>query len=76
MDQPVTTLAFTIPLFCQVHHLSRSQYYELRKDGRAPVEMKIGRKKLVSHESAADWRRRMEAPSDPAPDRGPEANVA
>ena len=76
MDQTVATLAFTIPLFCRAHHLSRSQYYELRKDGRAPVEMEIGRKKLISHESAADWRRRMEGPPDPAPDRGPEADAA
>ena len=68
MDQPVTTLAFTIPQFCKAHNVSRSQYYELRKDGRAPVEMEIGRKKLISHESAADWRRRMEVPPDDSPE--------
>ncbi len=74
MDGAISPLAFTIPLFCKAHHLGRSQYYELKKDGRAPVEMTIGRKKLISHEAAADWRRLMETPADPAP--GPEASAA
>ena len=75
MDGTIAPLAFTIPQFCQAHNVSRSQYYEMKKDGSAPVEMKIGRKKLISHESAADWRRRMEVPPDPEPSPADEAET-
>jgi hypothetical protein len=54
-------LAFTIRQFCESHNISHSGYYELKKLDLGPTEMKIGRKKLISQEAAAEWRRRMEA---------------
>lgn len=66
-------LAFSVPQFCRNHHLSTSFYYELKKEGLAPKEIRIGRKVLISTEAAADWRRDMEARStEAAPQPEPE----
>ncbi|MGE4238690.1 hypothetical protein [Hydrogenophaga sp.] len=53
--------AATVPQFCDGHNISRTHFYELIKQGRAPRLMKVGRRTLISSEAAADWRRRMEA---------------
>lgn len=50
----------TIPQFCDGHNISRTHFYELVKQGKAPRLMKIGRRTLISAEAAADWRKRME----------------
>ena len=55
-----TPLAFSINAFCEVHHVSRSEYYVLRNRGLAPREMRLGRKVLISAEAAARWRRERE----------------
>jgi hypothetical protein len=59
-DRGVPTHAFTIQEFCDAHRLSRSRYYELRESGLTPVEMVIGRKRLISVEAAERWRREQE----------------
>lgn len=53
-------LAFTVPQFCEAHGISRALFYLLRRDGRAPVTMKVGRRTLIAREAAEAWRRRME----------------
>ena len=53
--------ASTVPQFCDGHNISRTHFYELVKQGKAPRLMKVGRRTLISHEAAADWRRRIEA---------------
>ncbi|MGB5185476.1 MAG: hypothetical protein WBO12_25295 [Xanthobacteraceae bacterium] len=53
--------AFTIDEFCHAHDLSRAFFYHLRKDGKGPRMMKVGARRLISIEAAADWRRQMEA---------------
>ena len=53
-------LAFSIPEFCRRHGISRAHFYNLSKNGDAPVVMRVGRRTLVSAEAAAAWRRRME----------------
>lgn len=52
--------ALSVEAFCQVHAISRSSFYELKREGLAPRVMKIGRRTLISAEAAADWRRAME----------------
>lgn len=52
--------ALSIALFCQLHSISRSTYFNLRADGRAPREMRVGTRVLISREAAADWRRERE----------------
>ena len=54
----------TVPQFCDGHNISRTHFYELIKQGRAPRLMKVGRRTLISQEAAADWRKRMEAETD------------
>ncbi len=53
-----------IPEFCRQHRMGVATYYKIPPDQR-PKENKIGRKKLISREAAAEWRRRMEGqPTD------------
>jgi hypothetical protein len=58
--------AYSIQEFCVRHSLSRAGFYNLLKAGMAPTTMLVGRRRLISEESAADWRRRMEAASQGA----------
>ena len=52
--------AFSIEEFCKHHGVSRGTYYNLRKAGLAPAEMKVFSRRLISAESAAEWRRQRE----------------
>jgi hypothetical protein len=42
--------------FCKAHRISVSYYYELKKLGRAPREMMLGTRRIISAEAAAAWR--------------------
>lgn len=53
--------AFSIAQFCQMHGISKSYYYLLRQRGEAPRETRLGRRRLISAEAAAAWRRAREA---------------
>jgi hypothetical protein len=59
--------AVSIPTFCKAHGISPATFYNLRKRGKAPRTLLVGRRRLVSDEAAAEWRRAMEDPSDAAP---------
>jgi hypothetical protein len=60
---PSLRAAFTVPEFCDAHRISEAHYYELKKLGLGPVEMEVGRRRIISFESAAEWRRQREAAS-------------
>ena len=53
--------AFSIDEFCAEHGISRATFYNLKKAGKAPLEMHVGTRRLISIEAAAAWRRQMEA---------------
>jgi len=53
--------AFTIDEFCTAHRLSPEMYFKLKRDGRGPREMQVGRRRMISAESAARWRAEREA---------------
>lgn len=53
--------AYSIAEFCARNRISRTTYYTLKNEGKAPVEMKIGTRVLISVEAAAAWRRAREA---------------
>ena len=55
------THAFTVEEFCDAHRISRARYYELKRQGLTPVEMVVGRRRLISYEAAERWRRAREA---------------
>ena len=57
----VPRAAYSVSGFCDAHEISRSLFYELKKAGQAPATMKVRGRTLISAESAADWRRRMES---------------
>jgi hypothetical protein len=52
--------ASTIDEFCAAHKISRATFYNLLKIGKAPRVMVVMRRRLISDESAAAWRRQME----------------
>ena len=52
--------AYDVDGFCRAHHIARSHFYSLRKAGRGPAIIKLGRRTLVSGEEAARWRRAMQ----------------
>jgi hypothetical protein len=52
---PMGPLAYTIREFCQVCRVSKSQYFRLREEKKAPKEMRVGRRVLISAESAQAW---------------------
>ena len=54
-------LAFSIAQFCVLHGISRSFYYVLEQEGRAPKTMKLGRRRLITSEAAQRWREEMTA---------------
>lgn len=53
--------AHSIGEFCRDHNISVPFYYKLKATGKAPVEMHVGARRLISDESAAAWRKQMEA---------------
>jgi predicted DNA-binding transcriptional regulator AlpA len=53
--------ALSIDEFCSQHGISRATFYNLKKAGKAPLEMHVGTRRLISVEAAATWRRQMEA---------------
>ena len=63
----MNTAAVSIPAFCKAHGISRAHFYNLLKRGKAPRTLLVGRRRLVSDESAAEWRRSMEETPAPRP---------
>jgi hypothetical protein len=57
---PPSRAAFTVPEFCEAHRISQAKYYEMKKEGWGPVEMEVGRRRLISYEAASVWRRERE----------------
>ena len=53
--------AYSIPEFCYCHGISQAQYFAMKNRGEGPVEMHVGRRRLISIEAAAEWRRAREA---------------
>jgi hypothetical protein len=48
--------AYSIEEFCKTHGVSRGTYYNLRKAGLAPTEMRVFSRRMISVEAAARWR--------------------
>src|SRR5262245_46548358 len=58
---PPSRAGVTVPEFGEAHRISQAKYYEMKKEGWGPVEMEVGRRRLISYEAAAEWRREREA---------------
>jgi hypothetical protein len=57
---PPPRAAFTVREFCEAHRISQAKYYQMKKEGWGPVEMEVGRRRLISYEAASVWRRERE----------------
>lgn len=55
--------AYSIDEFCKAHRISRPMFYKLAKSNRGPRLMQVGRRQLITMESAANWRKFMEEAS-------------
>lgn len=53
--------AYHVTEFCRAYGISRALFYELLRAGKAPRTFTVGRRRLVSVESAERWRQRREA---------------
>jgi hypothetical protein len=63
---PATPAAMSVDEFCAAHGgISRGLFYKSIKAGTGPRLMKVGTRTLITHESAADWRRDREAQVGP-----------
>lgn len=56
---------YTVEEFCFAHRISITSFYELAKEGLGPDVIRIGRKPLISRESAAEWRSKMRNAAHP-----------
>ena len=48
-----------LPTFWERNSVSKTSYYYLRRLGRAPREIHVGSKVLISPEAEAEWRKAM-----------------
>lgn len=63
-DKPaVEPRASSIPQFCQAYGISRASFYNLAKAGNAPDTISVGRRRIITNESAKKWEAAMAANS-------------
>ena len=55
------TQTYTINDFCKAYSISRSYFYKLKDQNKAPKTFSLGRKVLITAESASAWQKTMEA---------------
>jgi len=53
-------LALSIHAFCALHGISEDLFFKMKREGWGPATMKVGTRTLISHESAAAWRKARE----------------
>lgn len=58
--------SFTIPEWCAHRKVSRSMFYKLKSQGKAPKTHGVGVKQLISPHADAEWLRQREAEADRA----------
>jgi hypothetical protein len=54
-DTPIA--AYSVESFCAAHGMGRSFFYQILREGSGPRTMKVKKKRLITAEAAADWRR-------------------
>lgn len=57
----MTKHALSVRDFCESHGICRATLYNLWRDGEGPRFFHVGRRRLITPEAAAEWRREMEA---------------
>lgn len=59
----------TIPDFCKKNRISRGHYYNLKAQGKAPQELRLGRRVIIPHRCAQEWEAKMLAEQNAQPSR-------
>jgi hypothetical protein len=60
--EPSALAAFSIAGFCASHGgMSEAMFHKMCAAGEGPATMMVGRRRMVSVEAAAEWRREREA---------------
>ena len=54
------THAFSIDEFCKTYKICKTTYYNMKKDGTAPLTIKVRGRRLITAEAATEWCRKME----------------
>ncbi len=49
------TKALSVKDFCEAYNISKSFLYRLKREGKGPRMMRIGRRTLISAEAAREW---------------------
>ena len=57
--------AYTIREFCDAHRISKSTYYNLRKQDLGPDEARVRDRVIITMEAAARWRKARERATAP-----------
>lgn len=55
---------YSVDEFCRAHRISRASLYNYWAAGIGPRTMRVGSRRLISAEAAAEWRREREAAAD------------
>lgn len=55
------TQAYSLNDFCKAYGISRSFFYKLQSQDKAPKTIKLNGKVLISAESANEWKKALEA---------------
>lgn len=62
----IETRAYSIDQFCRAYGISRATFYNLKKDGKAPAVLNVGRRPLITIPAADAWEVAMAANSQTA----------
>ncbi len=49
-----------VAAFCYRNNLSKATYYRLKKVGRGPRTIQLGKKEIISRDAGRKWRKKME----------------
>ena len=58
--------AYSVEEFCARHRISTQLFYKQKVQGLMPATFNVGKRVLISRESATDWRRKREKASQAA----------
>ena len=61
----ISRISLTVPEFCLSVGISKSTYEKLKREGKHPQEMQIGKSVRISQEAAAAWCREREKDRKP-----------
>ena len=58
--RPVPLEAYTIEQFCEAYQFSHTSFFKMKKAGRGPREIRVGKRVILTRQAIADWCRERE----------------